>query len=395
LRIAHFSIGRVNPDSANGVDKTTYHLAKTQAALGHEVAVFSLTEKTALPIPGVDITTYRPKRLPITLGNRLDDLLVARSPLNLPRELVEDVLNWGPDILHLHFVHVPQNVVLAARARRAGIPYTVTINGGLSTVAQRRNRVLKQAFRVLVESRYLENAAFLHVISDQDLDGLRSYGVHNTAVLAPNGIDLDFLPPTLDPDALTRKYPQLAGKRVFMFLGRLDPEQKGLDLLVEAFGLAEAMDTALLIAGPDWRSNRTRLVQIARASGIADRVLFTGPVFGEEKHNFLAGSDVFVHPSRWEAGVPFSVLEAAASAKPTLLSSGADPSELFRRHGAGLHVETHPASVAKAIEQFATMDGEALRAMGGHARSLVERDFAWEPIARTVVEAYRTHHPPR
>ena len=55
LRIAHFILGRCNPDSANGVDQAVYHFARTQAALGHPVAVFSLTEKPALPIPGVTV----------------------------------------------------------------------------------------------------------------------------------------------------------------------------------------------------------------------------------------------------------------------------------------------------------------------------------------------------
>lgn len=391
LKIAHFSMGRVNPDSANGVDKTVYFLSKTQAGAGHEVAIFSLTEKIALPIPGVQVATYRPKRLPFSFGDRLDDLLVARSPLNLPRDLVADLVNWGPDVLHLHFVHVPQNIVLAARARRTGIPYVVTINGGLSTVAQQRNRMLKRAFRSLIEGRYLENAAFLHVISEQDLQGVRSFGVHNTAVLAPNGIDLDSLPRTTDERALAMRFPELSGKRVFMFLGRLDPEQKGLDLLIEAFGLARETGTALLVAGPDWRSNRTRLEKLANTHGVADRIVFSGPVFGQEKFDFLAGSHVFVHPSRWEAGVPFSVLEAAASGKPTLLSSGADPSRRFRAHGAGLHVELDPMSMAQAINEFARVDSESLRRMGVQAHDLVARDFAWEPIAATIIESYRAY----
>ena len=52
MRIAHVLLGRCNPDSANGVDKTVYHLARHQAALGAEVAVFSLTAKEPLTVFG-------------------------------------------------------------------------------------------------------------------------------------------------------------------------------------------------------------------------------------------------------------------------------------------------------------------------------------------------------
>ena len=54
-------------------------------------------------------------------------------------------------------------------------------------------------------------------------------------IVAPHGIEginLD----TLDYSVLRRRYPKLRGKRIFGFLGRLDPYNKGLDVLVEACG---------------------------------------------------------------------------------------------------------------------------------------------------------------
>lgn len=64
MRIVHFTLGRCNPDSANGVDKTVYYLSKTQAALGNAVTVFSLTVKSPIPIQGVAVKTYSPKGFP-------------------------------------------------------------------------------------------------------------------------------------------------------------------------------------------------------------------------------------------------------------------------------------------------------------------------------------------
>jgi len=57
MRIAHVLLGRCNPDSANGVDKTVYYLAHHQASLGSQVAVFSLTVKEPIPIPGAEVRT--------------------------------------------------------------------------------------------------------------------------------------------------------------------------------------------------------------------------------------------------------------------------------------------------------------------------------------------------
>ena len=43
------------------------------------------------------------------------------------------------------------------------------------------------------------------------------------------------------------EHPWLRGRQVFMFIGRLDPWQKGLDLLIEAFARAALRDAAALV----------------------------------------------------------------------------------------------------------------------------------------------------
>jgi len=80
MRIVHFLVGRCNPDSANGVDKTVYYLAKHQAVLGHDVAVFSLTTKLPLSIPGVEVRCFAPRRVPLRLPTELLDALIKRQP---------------------------------------------------------------------------------------------------------------------------------------------------------------------------------------------------------------------------------------------------------------------------------------------------------------------------
>lgn len=391
LRIAHFTLGRCNPESANGVDQTVYHLARSQAALGHAVAVFSLTNKPPLPVPGASVYTCPPIALPLPfLTWRQNDLLVTRAPWNVPRRLVRQIEMWRPDILHLHFVHIPPNVFLA-RQLAPRVPYCVTINGGLSPVAQRRRRWMKRLFRVFFEGPYLENAAFLHAISEADLCGLESFGVSNTTVVAPNGIDLQLLEPARDDSARASHDDRFGGKRVFLFLGRLDPQQKGLDLLVEAFAACGADSSVLVLAGPDWRGGRGQLEAIAASRGISGSVVFTGPVFGKQKHELLRATDVFVHPSRWEAGVPFSVLEAAALERPCLLSAAADPARVLADGGAALRVPPEIDPLAGALREFRTLAPDALRAMGRRARDVVSAQFSWPRTAAILIDAYRRY----
>ena len=111
-----------------------------------------------------------------------------------------------------------------------------------------------------------------------------------------------------------RTWPWLRDRRVFMFIGRLDPWQKGLDLLIEAFAHAESARRRPRPGGPDCRGSRRNLERLAERHGISSQVVFTGPAFGEDRANLLAAADVFVHPSRWE-GLSLSVLAAAAAGK--------------------------------------------------------------------------------
>jgi len=394
FRVAHFLLGRCNPESPNGVDKTIYHLSRTQAEMGQRVAVFSITDKPAIPISGVEVRTYAPVRLPLVpLPNeRIKDLLFNRSPLNLPRDLVKDLLAWDPAVVHFHFVHIPQAIRLARRLRSVGIPYCVSLHGGLAVEAQRRRRIAKKAFAALFERTYLTQAAFLHAVSRLDVEGTLAYGVENRFASAPNCIDPGEMPNILDPELLQRRFPGLRGRRVFLFLGRLDPEQKGLDQLLR--GWAESRETtrddsALVLVGPNWRGGQERLETLARSLGIRDSIYFTGTATGTEKWSLLTAADIFVHPSRWEAGVPFAVLEAMLTGMPLMLTRAADPDGLVERYRAGFLIEPEPNSIAAGLIEASRQDPSRLLELGSAARRLVDREFRWERTAEKLLTAYR------
>jgi len=373
MRIVHFLLGRCNPDSANGVDKTVYHLSKAQAMLGHDVAVFSITAKPAIPIERVMVKTYCPERLPI----------------RLPKSLVKDLFEWKPDIVHLHSVYIPQNAILAKHLRSQKIPYVITPNGGLSPYVLKRRWYLKVPYKLLVERPYLNHAAFIHAANDQ-ID-IQNYGVKIPIVVAPNGIDLTSIPDDLNPNAIVNRFPNLKDKRIFLFLGRLDAFHKGLDLMLYGFEKSlKDTGAVLVLIGPDWRGYRRQLEKLAQSLGISSQVFFLGPMYGKEKWDLLASADVFVHTSRWE-GAPFSVLEALACGKPCLLTQAADPAGLVERHGAGVVVQPNVEDIARGFQEIARLDLSELQTMGSKGRTMVELEFNWEGIARTLVKAYLSY----
>jgi glycosyltransferase involved in cell wall biosynthesis len=244
-------------------------------------------------------------------------------------------------------------------------------------------------FGLLFERSYLNSAAFLHAISRADVEGAMSYGVRNRYVTAPNCIDPNLLPAQVHHDFIRERIPAARGRRTFVYIGRLDPDQKGLDTLLFAWSRVALKDrSALILVGPDWRRGRTRMQALARELGVSESVWFLDAVSGAEKWDLLSGTDVFVHPSRWEAGVPFSVLEAMLMGKPVLLTPPVDPDGAVASAGAGVIAPPDVEGIRRALGELADADESRLHDLGLAAATLVQSTFRWERTAQILLDGY-------
>jgi glycosyltransferase involved in cell wall biosynthesis len=387
LRIAHVINEPFGIDSANGVQQMVYCLARAQAEIGHPVAVFS-REGGGVHVlgRGADATPRVAGDMRRARGKSIRQWLLFRY---LEQHLADGILAWQPEIVHFHSVHIPQNVALAARLADAGVPYCVTVHGGLFRAALRRGRLKKAVFHLLFERQYLNRARFIHALSPREAEVIRRRGGNGSVVVLPNG-----LPPGTDvratrPDALYASCPSLRNRLVFMFIGRLDLWQKGLDLLIEAFAHADLRDAGLVLVGPDCRGSRRTLQMLAARLGVSAQVVLTGPAFGDDRANLFAAADVFVHPSRWE-GLSLSVLAAAAAGKACLITRDADPLGELERADAAIVVDATVSSIAAGLRHAATLSARERQTMGQHARRVAEAQFTWPSIADKLADFYRS-----
>ena len=372
MRVAHVVAGSPLQDVANGVRKYVYFIATAQAQLGLEVAIFFLSAESPTAIPRVLVRGFPP----------------ARGPFRVPSELTDEIGRWDPGVLHLHSPYFPPNARLARWARRRGLPYVITPHGALSPGEIRQRWYLKLPYKYLFELPALNRAVFVHAVGAAE--NLRGYGVTAPIELAPCGVDATTFPSELDTRAFVKRHPILDGRRVFLYLGRLDPAQKGLDLLVEAFTAAHLEAAALVLVGPDYRGGRRRLEGLLARRRPSSPILLLDAVYGTERFEAIAGADVFVNTARWE-GTPIAVLEAAAAGKPCLLSPVADPLGRLSESGGALCVAPRVDAIAEGLRRLADADAEALGHMGERARAVAVSEFRWPSSARLLAEAYARH----
>ncbi len=186
----------------------------------------------------------------------------------------------------------------------------------------------------------------------------------------------------IDP-ALFEATPRLGHDVVFV--GRLELQGKGLDLLLQAWAaVCGEIEGDLLIAGGGVEEERVR--RYAAQLGVTDRVRFLGWVSGAEKVELLAQARLVVVPSRHET-FGMVALEALATATPVVIFDIPCLREVVPP-GVGWTVPAFDvgALASRLVEVLA--DPEALTAAGAQGRELA-RGFDWDALAAAQLAVYR------
>jgi glycosyltransferase involved in cell wall biosynthesis len=180
--------------------------------------------------------------------------------------------------------------------------------------------------------------------------------------------------PALQRQQFLERFPELAGKRVLLFLGRIHPK-KGVDLLIDAFAAVANADEnlQLVIAGPDQVGWQQALQRQAEALGIADRISWPGMLRGDLKWGAFHAAELFCLPSHQE-NFGIAVAEALACGLPVAIGEPVNISGEVAEARAGLvHADTAEGT-RDALQQWLALDGAERRAMGERGRALfVER----------------------
>lgn len=190
----------------------------------------------------------------------------------------------------------------------------------------------------------------------------------------------------INPKVITKIVPQGVGQEYFkiklqepkfiLFLGRFDIEQKGTDLLLNAYArIAEKIKWPLVIAGHGPDENKIKK-QIKKLH-LENRVKIVGPAYGQKKIKLLSQALFVTIPSRHDE-TPVFALEALASGLPIVCFDIDGLKWLTKK----VSLKAKPFDT----EDYSKILGKAanskeIRILRKNTRNFIKK-YSWENVAR-------------
>lgn len=377
LHVLHVISG-IDPENG-GPTNALMGLTKAQARLDLQVTVAATWQfaggrdnAAAFQANGVETIMIGPAR------GRL-----SRHP-DLARVLEQQIA--AADVVHIHALFEEIQHRAARIASRIGRPYIIRPCGGLDPWALARGGMKKRLYLAWRLRRDLNQATAIHYTADAEQRAAAPVGLSAAAIVEPNGVDLDEFDSLPPPGRFRQRYPELAGRRIVLFLGRID-YKKGLDLLIPAFARHGAPDSILVLAGPDSGGYMQTVRQLSAAHSLDGRILLPGMLPGAQRLEALVDAELFATTSYVE-NFGIAIVEALAAGLPVVISDRVNIADSIAVAGVGEVVPCDIDQIGRAIARLQA-EPAARATAGARAAGFAREHFDWNFIAARWQDHYR------
>lgn len=366
MRVAHFA-GTVRPGH-DGVTKVLFHMSSALTAAGVDHIFVSPI------VPPPDERTVPMVEVPSMTFPLYKDYRVAALG---SRHFASDVLEFRPDILH---IHSPCSLGYAAVrfGRKHHIPVVATYHTHFASYAKYYNATLLEPFGWSYLRRLYEGCDRIFVPSLPILDDLWARGFRRLEHL-PHGVDTAAFRPSFRSFRWREAQGIHGEKYLLLYAGRLVWE-KDLRTLARAYQTLrqKRSDFVLALAGDG--PIRRELEHMMPGA------LFLGHLGQDALATAYASSDLFVFPSTTET-FGNVIVEAMASGVPPICAREGGAAGIVQQNVTGLLTAPRdPSDLASAIEQL--LDNPVKReTMILHALEFANRQ-SWPSIFRRMIESY-------
>lgn len=382
MRVLHWYPGFMR---GGAVANAVRGLALAQSQLGASVAIavsksagqplyYPLTDHGSVRILEWDpLFTFRYKKILLRVLNK---------------RIVQQCLDFKPDIVHIHGEFNPDNLRVPLLFNR---PVILSPRGGFHPVVMEKSlKYFKKVYFRLAQVICYKHVCAFHALSPMESEHISGLVENCTVYCVPQGPNLRLM-----QEGYSFEIPKKRDTINLVFVGRLDVFTKGLDVLVESVAhvlkVWEENEIHLVLVGPDLNGGQKQLESLAKQLNIRDAITFTGTLTGHDLRRVLESSDIYIQLSRHEA-LSSSALEALFMKLPAILSESVGlvsyPEVANLPHVK--KVKANVQDVSMAIIEFSRRIVE-LKKKADAASPQLEAFFSWERSAIKHLENYELH----
>lgn len=385
MKILHMNPAFYPATAYGGTVEVAYRLTTKLSQRGHDVTVCTsdaLDKENRNPscnfvIDGVQVHYFK------SVSNFLNwrRFVITPSMICKLGEFIKNV-----DIVHLHGSRNFQNIIAHYYALKYGVPYVLQAHGSLVTFFQKG--ILKKVFDVLWGRRVLQHASKVIALNSIEANQYIAMGVPEDKIeILPNGIDLSEFEVLPQKGTFRVKWGINNEQKIILFLARIN-KIKGLDILIEAFSkvTSEIPNTRLIIAGPDdgyLEKTKERVTHL----GIKDNVVFTGPLYGQDKLEAFVDGEIYVLPSSYEI-FSISAIEACACGTPVIVTDRCGIASEISNSNAGIVVPYDANALRDALIKYFNTGKDIRNQYSHNGRTLTQNRFDWNNIVKELEIIY-------
>lgn len=281
------------------------------------------------------------------------------------------------DLIVFHEAYIKEFLNISKEIRKLGIPYIIVPHSELTTEALKKKKIKKYIANRLFFNSYFNGAKSIQCLSNYELEQTK----FSNKFIGTNGINIP----------KEKKLVFSKDKISFIYIGRLEVHQKGIDLMLGAINLLQEKlrksNVSFKIFGPDANGRMDSISNLIEKYNIDDLVLLEHEITGLKKKQELLKSDIFIQTSRYE-GMPMGILEALSYGIPCFVTDGTTLGKLINDYNAGWSCNCSIDSIANTL-LFIINNFIDYSTLSDNSRKLVEDNFKWDNVSKNTVETYK------
>jgi glycosyltransferase involved in cell wall biosynthesis len=298
-----------------------------------------------------------------------------------------DLFATKPQVVHVHGIWQFPCLAVHIWSLVTGRPYVVTPHGMLEPWILTRSPTLKKIVSILYQNSFLRRAAAFQVLTAKERLDIAPYVTGQIVTEIPN-----YVLPVEGASSRPQWWrPEMEGRDIYLFLGRIHGKKGCLELLDAWASLCDRdpdfqQRSVLVFCG--WIDGLGAFeFKVSQMSDAYGNVIYAGPQYGEDKIASICAASFFLLPSKSE-GLPMAILEAWSAALPVIMTDECNLSEGFVE-GAAIRTEVSPEEIVKSLLVASRLSMAQRDDMGAKGKALVQRRYSQERVGNALVDLYK------